>query len=71
MAPQFEPLQNDLIIRTAWGKIPSINDRIEKVNILINIMSIGQKVERVPMWGMGLWTFFCYPLSRVLLSNIP
>lgn len=46
MAHQFEPLQNDLIIRTAWGRIfsPRINEK--------SLTSEGQKVERPPMWVM-------------------
>jgi hypothetical protein len=39
MTHQFEPLQNDLIIRTAWGKVllSSTNNGLKKIKVLINL----------------------------------
>lgn len=46
MTPEFAPLQNDLIIRTAWGRSTSCKA------LQMLIPSQGQEVERPPMWVM-------------------
>ncbi|XMA19424.1 hypothetical protein WAI453_012215 [Rhynchosporium graminicola] len=46
MVHEFEPLKNDLLLRTAWGMIEHIP--YEAMTLTIK----GQKVERPPMWVM-------------------
>lgn len=48
MADEFEPLTNDLILRTAWGNIPSLQLPPARTNT----RDLGQDVERAPIWIM-------------------
>jgi hypothetical protein len=52
MSPEFEPLQNDLIIRTAWGMFKTFVSVLRSYLSMQVLIHTGQKVERPPIWVM-------------------